>query len=1126
MAFDSIKDWLGCWSGNYEGEFRTVYFLGRLPENDVDLARQYHRFPDNAVVSSKYTVWNFLPKNLFEQFRRIANFYFLCISVVQLFIDSPVSPLTSIFPLCFVVAVTALKQGYEDWKRHQADKEVNNRKYELVSPVNGALISVISKDIKVGDIVMVKAEEEFPCDLILLSSEDSEGKCHVTTANLDGETNLKLHSSLPDTTDYQTSEKLYQLPARIECEHPMPDLYKFQGRMIFDDGETKSLGPTQVLLRGARLKNTSHVFGVAVYTGMDTKMALNQRQNPHKYSSVERKMNTFLILFLVVLLVLCIIHTVLKSWYQGTDRGGPPYVEKADTGTVQSFEDFLSFLILYNYVIPISLYVTIELQKFTGALFFNWDVEMYNEETDEPAKANTSDLNEELGQIQYVFTDKTGTLTENDMQFRTCSINGRKYEELDGLLCADGLRSRNFESSNFTPEMREFFLTLSLCHTVHATEEEDKDAPYPYFYQASSPDEKAFVEASHRYGLTFQGTSGEHMQVKIGNEVQSYKLLHVLEFDSTRKRMSVIISEMDGTIVMYCKGAETAILEKTIDGPTDVTLAHINSYAEKGLRTLAIAKKVIPKEKYEEMNAKLKEASEAINERDEQLAKVYEDVESGLTLLGATGIEDRLQDKVKETIVALREAGMKVWVLTGDKHETAVNISHSCGHVQANMDVLEIVRKDNVYDVEQSLYSFREKLLQATSSPDKKFALVIDGSSLRHAFDGNKELFISVCQYCVAVLCCRMSPLQKAQVVHLMKHSSEKPITLAIGDGANDCSMIQEAHVGIGVMGKEGRQAVRTSDYAISRFKFLRRVLLVHGHLYYIRLATVVQYFFYKNVVFTIPQYLYAFYNAYSQQTLYQSVFLTTFNICWTSLPILLYGIFEQHLRADTLTFQPVLYRDISGNKRLSWHDFSFWMLSALWHGLIIYFGSFLFFDEGILSDKAFGNWSFGQFVYTIVVIVCNLKLGLFSFYWTILTHIVIWGSIISYILFAVIASCSLWEPFQFGQASYDLYWTFEQLLEEPSVWFGFILLSIVAVTPDMAIMTIARYFYRTKTQLAQLLERNPKSMGVLRKRPLSQIVSSVKNQTHGYGTIAPSPSSVILVDLSDDAVDNSQDRV
>ncbi|CAB3997846.1 probable phospholipid-transporting ATPase IF isoform X2, partial [Paramuricea clavata] len=481
MAFDSIKDWLGCWSGNYEGEFRTVYFLRKLPENNVEIARQYHRFPDNAVVSSKYTSWNFVPKNLFEQFRRIANFYFLCISVVQLFIDSPVSPLTSIFPLCFVVAVTALKQGYEDWKRHQADKEVNNRKYELVSPFNGHLVSVTSKDIKVGDIVKVKAEEEFPCDLVLLSSEDPEGKCHVTTANLDGETNLKLHSSLPDTAELQTAETLNYLPAHIECEHPMPDLYKFQGRMILDNNgteTTKSLGPSQVLLRGARLKNTSYVFGVAVYTGMDTKMALNQRQNPHKYSTVERTMNTFLIIFLVVLLVLCTLHTVLKRI-----RGGPPYVEEADTGTVQGLEDFLSFIILYNYVIPISLYVTIELQKFTGALFFNWDIEMYNEETDEPAKANTSDLNEELGQIQYVFTDKTGTLTENDMQFRTCSINGEKYEEIDNLLCADGMRSHNFQSSNFTPEMHEFFLTLSLCHTVHATEEEDENAPYPYHYQ-------------------------------------------------------------------------------------------------------------------------------------------------------------------------------------------------------------------------------------------------------------------------------------------------------------------------------------------------------------------------------------------------------------------------------------------------------------------------------------------------------------------------------------------------------------------------------------------------------------------------------------------------------------------
>ncbi|XP_048588932.1 phospholipid-transporting ATPase IF isoform X3 [Nematostella vectensis] len=1077
---DRCLDLLPGRAHHYEEEWRTVYVSNRYPSNDPDVAIKQKRYADNMIVTSKYTIWNFIPKNLFEQFRRIANFYFLCIGTIQLIIDSPVSPITSILPLVFVITVTAIKQGYEDYLRHKVDKEVNSRPCGVV--FDGIVKDIQSKDIKVGDIVRVKDNEEFPCDLVVLASDDPEGKCHITTANLDGETNLKVRSAVSRTAFLHSPEKLSSLQATIECQHPHVDLYGYSGRIIFNangENEITSLGPQNLLLRGARLKNSDHVFGVAVYTGKETKMALNQAEAPHKFSTVEKTMNTFLIVFLLVLVLQGAICTGLKYWKESTVPGKAPYANDSGIASVTFkgvIEDFLVFLILYNYVIPISLYVTVELQKFIGALFFAWDVKMYNPDTDEPAIANTSDLNEELGQVEYVFTDKTGTLTENDMQFKECSINGKKYKENEMELCVDGPgQPASILMPSASQDVLDFYLALALCHTVQASKSSDQESIYEFHYQASSPDEKALVEAAVRFGIVYRGKVGEDMEVQMQGTSHRYTLLHVLEFDSTRKRMSVIVKTAEGQYLMLTKGAETAILDRLESGPKDVTADHVDGYAEQGLRTLAVAQRVFTPEEYRDVDAKLTKAGQAINDREQQLAEVFEEVECNLHLLGATAVEDKLQAGVPETIEAMREAGIKVWVLTGDKEQTAVNISHSCGHFKHGMDLMFVTRRSSPRECEQELLQFKQKV---QSQPDKLFGLIVDGMSLVHIFNGHKELFIEVCKFCMAVLCCRMSPLQKAQVVQLVKVSKEKPVTLAIGDGANDCGMIQEAHVGIGVMGKEGRQAVMTSDYAISRFRFLARVLLVHGHWYYIRSAILVQYFFYKNVCFITPQFIYAFFNAFSGQPLYHGFLLTCYNIFFTSLPILIFGIFEQHIGGDILQGRPSLYQDVAKNSRLSWVQFICWVASGYWHALVFFFGGYLMFQGDLFGSINVGIWSFGTFVFAVCVIVSNLKLALVTHYWTWLTHVVTWGSILTFFLFAIVFNSSKWESFQttFGdQVSIDMYQVFFTLFNEGVVWLGLLLLILISLLPDVFGMIIGRHLFPTETQKAQFDRKNVK---------------------------------------------------
>ncbi|XP_058846216.1 phospholipid-transporting ATPase IF isoform X6 [Acipenser ruthenus] len=1009
-------------------------------------------------------------------------------------IDTPTSPITSGLPLFFVITVTAIKQGYEDWLRHKADNEVNGAPVYVVR--SGSLVQTKSKNIRVGDIVRVAKDETFPADLVLLSSDREDGTCHITTASLDGETNLKTHFAVPETAVAQSVSRLEALVAIIECQQPEADLYRFIGRITVTQQEeeiVRPLGSENLLLRGARLKNTKEIFGVAVYTGMEAKMALNYKCKSQKRSAVEKSMNTFLLIYLGILLFEAILSTILKYAWQAESKWDEPWYnqkteqDRNSSKILRFISDFLAFLVLYNFIIPISLYVTVEMQKFLGSFFIGWDLDLYHEETDQKAQVNTSDLNEELGQVEYVFTDKTGTLTENEMQFRECSINGIKYHEISGKLVPEGMTDDSPDGylPRLSGEEELFLKAVSLCHTVQISYDQTDGLEDSFRhangmssqmeYYASSPDEKALVEATKRIGVTFAGSNGENMEIKTFGRSEKYKLLHVLEFDANRRRMSVILQTPSGEKVLFTKGAESSILPFIRSGEIEKTRVHVDEFALKGLRTLVVACRHFTPEEYQEVDRRLQEARTALQQREERLAEVFSFIEKDLELLGATGVEDKLQEKVQETIESLRLAGIKVWVLTGDKHETAVSVSLSCGHFHRTMNILELVQQKSDNECAEQLRSLARRI---KDDHVIQHGLVVDGASLSLALREHEKLFMDICRNCPAVLCCRMAPLQKAKVVRLIKTSPEKPITLAIGDGANDVSMIQEAHVGIGIMGKEGRQAVRNSDYAIARFRFLSKLLLVHGHFYYIRIANLVQYFFYKNVCFITPQFLYQFVCLFSQQTLYDSVYLTLYNISFTSLPILVYSLFEQLVHPHVLQSKPALYRDISKNSLLSFKSFLYWTLLGFSHALVFFFGSYLLMGEDtslmgngkILKANRqlmFGNWTFGTLVFTVMVITVTLKLALETHFWTWMNHFVTWGSIAFYFIFSLFYGGIIW-PFLHTQ---DMYFVFVQLLSSGSAWFAIIIIVIICLFPDVIKKVLYRHVQPTTTQKAQLTE-------------------------------------------------------
>uniref|UniRef100_A0A8C7UF60 Phospholipid-transporting ATPase n=1 Tax=Oncorhynchus mykiss TaxID=8022 RepID=A0A8C7UF60_ONCMY len=1010
---------------------RTIY-VGHRPCPATE-ALIPPKFCDNRIVSSKYTVWNFLPKNLFEQFRRIANFYFLIIFLVQVIVDTPTSPVTSGLPLFFVITVTAIKQV-----RNGNPPPNRYRITRTGIPILRGL-SHSSNSISVGDVVEVVEDETFPCDLILLQSSREDETCFVTTASLDGESNHKTHYTVPDT-----ERNLESLSATIECEQPQPDLYNFV--TVFSQCVVffRSLGPENLLLKGATLKNTQKIYGVAVYSGMETKMALNYQGKSQKRSAVEKSINAFLLVYLCILVSKALVCTTLKYVWQNRPGQDEPWYnqktqkEKDANLYLKMFTDFLSFMVLFNFIIPVSMYVTVEMQKFLGSFFISWDKDFFDPEIQEGALVNTSDLNEELGQVEYVFTDKTGTLTQNNMEFIECCIDGFQYKyadsgtELDGFCVTDGPYVCVFQ------EKEELFLrALCLCHTVQVKETVGP-ADLGGFI-ASSPDEVALVKGAMKYGFKFLGMESKNMRVmNRNNDVETYELLHVLNFDPVRRRMSVIVRTKSGDTMLFCKGADSSIFPRVRQEEVDRIRMHVERNATEGYRTLCVAYKLLSREEYDQADTGLREAKLALQDREEKLMAVYNQVETGMSLIGATAVEDRLQEEAAETMEALQGAGMKVWVLTGDKMETAKSTCYACRLFQRSTELLELTvrtlvdlgrkREERLHEL---LLDYHKRAVQdappikagvtrSWSSANQDYGFIIDGATLSLVLNSSpesnsscyKSLFLQICQNCTTVLCCRMAPLQKAQIVKMVKNCKGSPITLSIGDGANDVSMILEAHVGIGIKGREGRQAVRNSDYAIPKLKHLKKLLLGHGHLYYVRIAHLVQYFFYKNLCFILPQFLYQFFCGYSQQPLYDAAYLTMYNICFTSMPILANSLLEQHICMEVLMDNAALYRDVAKNAMLGWGPFLYWTLLGVYQGLLFFFGVRFLFSNPALQDngQVFGNWSYGTIVFTVLVFTVTLKLAMDTRHWTWINHFVIWGSLAFYMFFSFFWGGIIWS--------------------------------------------------------------------------------------------------------------------
>lgn len=1164
-------------SSEQEHDPRLIYI------NDPCRTNDRYEFTGNEIRTSKYTLITFLPKNLFIQFHRLAYVYFLVIAALNQLPPLAVFGRTaSLFPLLFVLFVTAIKDGYEDWRRHRSDRNENNR--EALVLQHGDFRSKKWKHICVGEVVKIHSNETMPCDMVLLGTSDPNGIAYIQTMNLDGESNLKTRYARQETVTMISHSSYLGL---IKCEQPNRNIYEFTATMELNN-QRIPLGQSNIVLRGCQLKNTEWIIGVVVYAGQETKAMLNSTISRSKSSNLESYMNRETLWLSAFLLITCsVVATGMGVWlFKNTKNldALPYYRRKYFTFgrenrkdfefyglALEIFFSFLSSVIIFQIMIPISLYITMELVRVGQSYFMIGDTRMYDSSSGSRFQCRSLNINEDLGQIRYIFSDKTGTLTQNKMEFQQASIYGRNYGSslqvtsdssheitiaesssqhdrkpkseinVDALLLAL-LKQPLFGEERLAAH--DFFLTLAACNTVipvstggspDLTNEVSEVGAIDY--QGESPDEQALVIAASAYGYKLVERTTGHIVIDVQGERIRLDVLGLHEFDSVRKRMSVVVRFPDDTVKVLVKGADTSMLSilrtRNHDGLFDslhaktieTTENHLSSYSSEGLRTLVIGSKYLSNEEFSEWQERYEEASTSMTERSAKLRQAAALVECDLTLLGATGIEDKLQDGVPEAIESLRQAGIKVWVLTGDKQETAISIGLSCRLLTQGMhsiiingsseiecrslladakakfgiksadlgkqDVEDLhngdvskLRSSNGQASESGIQNFQltgvianDKSANIEESPnfdDAELALIIDGNSLVYILekDLESELF-DLATSCKVVICCRVAPLQKAGIVDLIK-SRTSDMTLAIGDGANDVSMIQMADVGVGICGQEGRQAVMASDFAMGQFRFLKRLLLVHGHWNYQRMAYMILYNFYRNAVFVLMLFWYILHTAYSATlalTDWSSVF---YSLIYTSVPTVVVGILDKDLSHNTLLYYPRLYE--AGLRNEGYNMTLFWitMLDTLWQSLVLFYVPFFTYNISTMDI-----WSMGSLWTIAVVILVNIHLAMDIQRWVLITHLAIWGSIAATFLCMVLID---------SIPIFPNYGTLYNMAASRTYWLSVCLIIVLGLLPRFLCKVIYETFWPSDIQIAREAELLKKLPQQLRSRPESDI--------------------------------------
>lgn len=886
-------------------------------------------------------------------------------------------------PLCFVLLVTIFREAIDDFRRYQRDREVNSQKYRRLV-LNGGLELVPSSKLRVGDIIIVEKDERVPADLVLMRTSDKSGAVFVRTDQLDGETDWKLRLAVPATQKLGSDAELLNCDASVYIEKPQRDIHSFIGTFSRQEGAEEESLDLQNTLWANTVVAAGSATGIVVYTGSETRSVMNNSQPRSKMGLLDMEINGLTKVLFCAVLGLAFVMMCLKGF------GGPWY------------RYMFRFVLLFSYIIPISLRVNLDM----GKAFYSW--QMQNDPEVKGTVVRSTTIPEELGRISYLLTDKTGTLTQNEMVFKKIHLGTVAYGSDSFELVASTIQSLSANINNdhsptpsgsifSTNVMRrpegwrvwEAVKALALCHNVTPVyEEKDSESVAKSVsvdlteptYQASSPDEIALVKWTEQVGLALVHRDLSTMTLQLNGIVKNgddasitttttdfsigslsqektmkFQILQIFPFTSESKRMGIIVQDTtNGEITFYLKGADMVMT--TIVQYNDWLNEESGNMAREGLRTLVVAKKTLTIEQYNDFESKYNAARLSITDRIQRVATVIESLEREMELLCLTGVEDRLQDQVRPTLEVIRNAGVRIWMLTGDKLETATCIAKSSHLVGRNQDLHVLKSVQTRTDAHLELNNFRRK---------QDCALVVSGESLEVCLQYYQYEFMELATSCPAVVCCRCSPTQKAEVVRLIqKHTGKR--TCAVGDGGNDVSMIQQSDAGIGIEGREGKQASLAGDFSIPQFKFIAKLLLVHGRRSYKRSAQLSQFVIHRGLIISTMQAIFSAVFYLSSVSLYQGFLMVGYATIYTMFPVFSL-VLDQDINEKVALRFPELYKDLAKGRSLSYKTFFMWVLISLCQGGVIMYGALILFEDEFIHIVAI---SFTALILTELIMV------------------------------------------------------------------------------------------------------------------------------------------------------------
>ena len=937
----------------------------------------------NKEENNKFNVFTFFPITLFNQFRQFGNLFYLIMTITQFIPTLAVGFLfTYIAPLAFVVAVSMGKELYDDINRRIQDKKTNSTKITIIISTGNSVqrAEKNASDLQIGDVVELKKDGRVPADLVVLKTfnEAKDNQAFIRTDQLDGETDWKLRKA-PGITQNMDESKLFSSSLEYEYEPPSKLIYEFKGvvKCKTEEGDKKEPLNLENTMWASTVVASQKVIGVVIYTGKETRAKMNLSTPKLKLGILDQEINRLNLYLFVITFIVAFIITCAKGFNSNF------------------FFNLIKYIVLFCAIIPISLRVNLDVSKTYFSIRINRDKEIKD------TIARNSTIPEELGRISYVFTDKTGTLTKNEMIFKIIAMdsevfNEEKFADLKQILsdeCQEGndapmldlikkqniIPENNLSTSNISnsdsnlistslkgtePKMkkslkrhrnkliRDAITAMCLCNNVTPIVDDNDNSKMTY--QASSPDEVALVKFAETLDMKLVARTDKLITIvdAAGNE-EEFDVLANFPFSSDTKRMGIILkNRKHGHIIYYLKGAENVMMRFVKPDSVTTISEHAENLATKGLRTLVLTEKLISQEDFDEWNKEYEEAKTSMEDRQKKIAEVVAKLENNMEFLCVTGVEDLLQNDVATTIDNLRNAGMKVWMLTGDKVETATCISISAG-LKAKMHKIYTIKNDEIKEEVRNdekkteitvlLSKFDEYKRKISFDPH---LFIIDGDTLDLALKNCEEDFFRTAMLAPSVVCCRCSPTQKRIIVHTIKKYTDAR-TAAVGDGGNDVAMIQEADVGIGIVGKEGLQASLAADYSILEFNYLNKLLLWFGRISYKNTSMMAKFIIHRGLIISFNQFIFSCIFYFNPVPLYSGFLSFGYSTIFTSLPCICV-LLDQDVNKDNVLTFPTLYKLLLKGRELNLKNFLLWLFKSIFQAFIIMFGAILLFKDNI----------------------------------------------------------------------------------------------------------------------------------------------------------------------------------